>query len=108
MWAAATCQDNCIQSMPYLEAGSGIDPVLEICGSVVDKLVFCLLDQNGSQFYIVMDNFFASVWLLIHLKVKNFLLPAQSEKIGQKRFFARHQSNGENIKRCLQNCSGDK
>ena len=61
--------------MLYLGAGSGIDPVLGLCGSVVDKLVSCLLDQDGSQFHIVMDNFFASVWLLKHLKVKNFFAP---------------------------------
>ena len=70
MWVAVTCCEYCIQFMPYLGAGSGIDPVLGFGGTVVDKLVFCVPDQDGSRYHIVMDNFFTSVRLLKHLKRK--------------------------------------
>ena len=59
--------------MPFLGEKNGIDSVLELRGSVVDKLVSCLPDQNGSQFYTIKDNFFTSVWLLKHLKAKNIV-----------------------------------
>ena len=71
MWVAATCQGYCIQFMPYLGAGSDGDPVLGLGGSVVDKLVSYLPDQDGSKYHLVMDNFFTSVKLLKHLKKKN-------------------------------------
>ena len=70
MWVAATCQGYCIQFMPYLGAGSDGDPVLGLGGSVVDKLVSYLPDQDGSKYHLVMDNFFTSVKLLKHLKMK--------------------------------------
>jgi len=73
MWVAATCRGYCIQFMPYLGAGSDIDPALGLGGSVVDKLVSCLPDHDGSQYHIVTDNFFTSVKLLKHLKEKNVL-----------------------------------
>ena len=71
MWVAATCQGYCIQFMPYLGAGSDGVPVLGLGGSVVDKLVSYLPDQDGSKYHLVMDNFFTSVKLLKHLKMKN-------------------------------------
>ena len=73
MWVAATCCGYCIQFMPYLGAGSGIDPALGLGGTVVDKLVSCLPDQDGSWYHIVTDNFFTSVRLLKHLEEKNVL-----------------------------------
>ena len=48
MWVAATCCGYCIQFMSYLGAGSGIDPALGLGGTIVDKLVSCLPDQDGS------------------------------------------------------------
>ena len=57
--------------MPYLGAGSDGDPVLGLGGSVVDKLVSYLPDQDGCKYHLVMDNFFTSVKLLKHLKMKN-------------------------------------
>ena len=73
MSVATTCCGYCIQFMPYLGAGSSIDPALRLGGTVVDKLVSCLPDQDGSQYHIVTDNFFTSIRLLKHSKEKNVL-----------------------------------
>ena len=70
MWVAATCCGYCIQFMSYLGAGSGIDPALGLGGTVVDKLVSCFPDQDGSWYHIVTDNFFTSVRLLKHFRKK--------------------------------------
>ena len=64
MWVATTCCKYCIQFMHYLGAGSSIDPALGLGGTVVDKLVSCLPDLDGSRYHIVTDNFFTSVRLL--------------------------------------------
>ena len=71
-----------------LGGGSGIDPV-ELGGSVVDKLVSYLPDQDGSQYHIVTDNFFTTVQLLKHSKTKACLLPAQYEQIKRKKFLCK-------------------
>ena len=47
--------------------------VVDKIGGVVDKLVSCSPDQDGSRYHIITDNFLTSVRLLKHLKEKNVL-----------------------------------
>ena len=77
MCIAAPGYGYCILFMPYLGAGSDINPALAIEGNVVNKFVCCLPGQDDSWYDMVTEQFFTSVKLLKHLKEKMYLQQAQ-------------------------------
>ena len=69
-WVAATPLGYAIQFYPYAGKDENYDSNLGLGGSVVATLAEKLPSQVGSNYHIIMDNFFTSPNLLRILKAK--------------------------------------
>ena len=69
-WEAATPLGCAIQFYPYAGKDENFDSNLGLGGSFVAALAEKLPSQVGSNYYIIMDNFFSSPNLLRILKAK--------------------------------------
>ena len=69
-WVAATPRGYAIQFHPYAEKDDNYDSNLGLGGSAFATLAEILLSQVGSNYHIIMDNFFTSPNLLRTLKEK--------------------------------------
>ena len=70
-WEAATPLGYAIQFYPYAGKDENYDSNLGLGGSVVATLAEKLPSQVGSNYHIIMDNFFTSTNLLRILKAKD-------------------------------------
>ena len=69
-WVAETTLGHAIQFYPYAGKDENYDSNLGLCGSVVATLAEKRPSQVGSNYHIIMDNFFTSPNLLRILKAK--------------------------------------
>ena len=69
-WVAATPLGYAIQFFPYAGKDENYDSNLGLGGSVVATLAEKLPSEFGSNYHIIMDNFFASPNLLRILQTK--------------------------------------
>ena len=69
-WVAASPLGYAIQFYPYMGKDENYDSTVGLVGSVVAKLAESPPQQDGSNYHIIMDNFFTSPNLLRYLKTK--------------------------------------